>query len=528
MREAPAGSAARHADSRRLLTLFVAFLLAPLPWAIAHFLPPHNHDAAALLQFAERWLQGERLYVDLIDVNPPLIIMLSLLPAAIGQHTPIAPLTALIACTFAFIGCCVALSFRLLVPDGRVTGSAYRLLLPPLILYLTIVLPGIEFSQRENLMVASAFPYLLLAAARIDGQPPVPRRLALAVALIAAVGFAIKPHFLIVPALVEAYVLAVRGPRPALRDPVPWTMAAFFAAYAAFVVAMLPEYLSSVVPLVRAQYLDLGVGAAGRWRVLYDSQLTPTALLFLPLLGIAAFVSRLRLSRMLALAAFGAIVFAVVQGKGWAYHVLPAECFVLALAGVLACEALERASADVTAAARRTLHAGLLVGFMLALYYLTGMARPLLPEKVSFETSQAGQLLERVAREAHGRPVLALTPGLYPHFPVLNYVGSIQAMRFMNLWVLQSVYTGCLPDGQRYREPERMPPAERLVFEAVAEDLARYEPRLVVVDKDAGILWCGREFDLIEYFTRNPAFAALWSRYEFVEEFDRYRLFVRR
>ena len=42
---------------------------------LVYFLPPLNHDAAALLHFSQRWLAGERLYVDLIDVNPPLIFV---------------------------------------------------------------------------------------------------------------------------------------------------------------------------------------------------------------------------------------------------------------------------------------------------------------------------------------------------------------------------------------------------------------------------------------------------------------------
>src|SRR6478672_1428759 len=59
-----------------------AFLLGALT-------PPLNHDVAAVLNFAERMLAGERLYADLIDVNPPLVFVLNLLPAAIGAWTPL-------------------------------------------------------------------------------------------------------------------------------------------------------------------------------------------------------------------------------------------------------------------------------------------------------------------------------------------------------------------------------------------------------------------------------------------------------
>lgn len=537
--------AARPGEDRRLLALFLAFLVAaPLPWVFAHFLPPHNHDAAALLQFAERWLAGERLYVDLIDVNPPLIIVLSLVPALIGLHTAIAGTTALVLCMLAFVATCLLLAWRVLIPDGRITDSPLRLLLPPLCVYLAIVHPGIEFTQRENLLVAAALPYLLLAAVRAQGARlagalsvrrslPLDRSgvslpLSMLIASIAALGFAIKPHFLIVPVLVELYVAWVRGFRASLRDPVPWTMLGLFVAYLGWVLAVMPHYLTEVVPLVTAQYVDLGIGSRGRLGVLFLSGLTPTLLLFLPLAVVAAFASRLHLARIAALAAVGAIAFAVVQGKGWDYQLVPAEAFVILLGAILAGEAVERGSEGLGPVARRHLVLGLLAGFMLAAYYLTGNERPLFPRKIHWEAGQGGQLLKRIEREAQGRPVMSLTPGLFPHFPVLNYAGSPQAMRFMNLWLLQSVYARCLRDGSRYRDPAAMPPAERLVFESVAADLRRHAPRLVVVDKNPGIPWCGSEFDFVEYFLRNPDFAEQWAGYVLVEEFDRYRLFVRR
>jgi hypothetical protein len=511
-----------------VLVAFVAFLvLAPMPWVVAHFLPPHNHDAAALLQFTQRWLGGERLYIDLIDVNPPLIFLLSAVPALVARFTPLSATAALVACTLAWILAAFLMTWRLLMPDGRFSDSPLRLLLPPLLVYLAIVHPGGEFTQREHLMAVAALPYLLLAAARAQAIAT-PRWLVLSVTLLAAAGFAIKPHFLIVPVLVEAYVLTARGPRAALRDPVPLTLGAVFLGYAAWVLVALPHYLTEVVPLVTAQYVGLGLGAKGRLGVLLQSNLTPTFLLAVPLVLVAFFFSQWRLARIVALAAIGAIASAVAQGKGWAYQLIPAEAFVITLGAVLASEWLERANRAVDAATMRRLALGLLVGFMFGAYYLTGNVRPLFPYKIGWKSGADARLRAHVEREAGGGAVLALTPGLFPHYPIFNYTGAFQALRFMNLWVLQSAYSSCLPDGKRYREPADMAPAEQLIFEAVAQDMARYRPRLVVVDRRPGIPWCGGEFDFLTYFLRDPAFAAMWSEYHEIDSFDRYRIFTRR
>lgn len=65
-----------------LPALLPALLFLPVVLA-----PPLNHDVAAVLDFSQRWLGGEHLYSDLIDVNPPLIFVLNLIPAGLASWT---------------------------------------------------------------------------------------------------------------------------------------------------------------------------------------------------------------------------------------------------------------------------------------------------------------------------------------------------------------------------------------------------------------------------------------------------------
>ena len=69
-------------------------LLPVLPLLAAVLAPPFNQDAAAVLQWSQRWLAGERLYVDLIDVNPPLIFVLNLIPAMLARWLPLDGITS--------------------------------------------------------------------------------------------------------------------------------------------------------------------------------------------------------------------------------------------------------------------------------------------------------------------------------------------------------------------------------------------------------------------------------------------------
>ena len=77
------------------------------------------------------------------------------------------------------------------------------------------------------------------------------------------IGFALKPHFLAIPVLVELCVALGRARemgwpaarRASLRDPVPWSMALVWAAYAASLPLLFPQYLNFVVPLVWAVHV---------------------------------------------------------------------------------------------------------------------------------------------------------------------------------------------------------------------------------------------------------------------------------
>jgi hypothetical protein len=520
-------SAQRLPDRLPVRSLTVAFLLAPLPWLVAHFFPPHNTDAVAVLQFAERWLAGERLYVELIDINPPLIYLLSLIPAAIGRYTPMSSTTALVVCTVGFVAVAIALAANLLSRQEREADGAQRALLLPLFLCIGFVLPGYDFTQREHLMTIAALPYLLLAAHRAGRQHSVEAALAVSIALLAAIGFALKPHFLVVPVLVEVYVAWVCGIRSASRAPVPWTMAAFMAAYVLWALVMLPEYLTSVLPLYGQHYAGYDID---RLRMLYDSRLTPTVGLLVSLVAVTLSWSHSHLVRISALAAVGAVTFAVIQGKGWAYHTLPAEGFVLLLAAALGCELVERVVDSDTRAPRRLLISGLALGFLLGAYFMSMSIRgSLFHYKLSSQSRASAQIAEGLRQHSAGRPVVVISPDHSPLFPTLNYAGAVQGLRFMTMWPLVAVYQQCLPGDRLYREPEAMPPIERAVLTAVADDLQRQAPNLIVVDKLTGMPFeCGRRFDFVEYLVRDARIAAQWLLFEPAGETERYRFFTRR
>jgi hypothetical protein len=499
--------------------LLHALALVPaLAFALMALSPPLNHDVAAILNFAERWVAGERLYRDLIDVNPPLIFALTAIPALIARWTPLDGVQALLLCVMA---CCV-LAWRMTQAlrrdraEGRVERAVLDALVP-----LACVLAAYDVGQREHLMGLFAIPYAFLAARRIEGLPTSPR-LALGVSLAAALGFALKPHFLAVPLLVEALVLARRGPAAALRDPLPWLMALVWLAYLATIPLLFPDYFGHVVPLVMDFYL--GSHGFGLLDVLLGDKLGAALVGLLLALGLLAWRGAGVPAQALGCVGVGAFLSAWVQHKGWSYHVVPIAMASGLLAGMVAARWLDRALPAPRAAAAAP---GLALGAALALglLHLHGESPW---RQIWYDATRDGELTRVLRREVAGERLLVLSPDIYPVYPALNYANARSTLRTMNLWLLVGAYPDCPEGAPRYRETWEMSRPEFLVYRTVAEDFARAPPGAVLVARNPGIPRCGaEEFDVIEYFSRHPAFAETWRRYARVVHMDTYKLYVR-
>lgn len=512
-----------------------AFLLLPFAWVIAYLIPPLNHDVAVILAISDRWLGGERMYVDMIDVNPPLIFMLNLIPAAVSRLLSTQDTQALVLCVLALALWSSVVSWRMFPTLTEPAARSQHMIFLPLVLFLAVVYPGEMYAQREHLMLLGAVPYVMLAAARFDGLK-VPRGRLISIAIVAGLGFALKPHFLAIPLLVEVYLLASRGWRKTLTDTVPWILLGVLVAYVAAAWFVTPDYFTSVLPLIFDSYEE--IGGTNPLHVLYGRLLAPFMLMMIPL-TIGAFLLRLSpLTRMAGLAALGGAVAGVAQAKGWPYHLLPAQVMTLLLTVLVICQGIdkllgERLAADRASPLMPVLSMAplrLTVGaLMLMLFCLAGATRTTFYDQLNFDNSQAGKLLKLVKKYAQGQPVMIISPGIYPHFPVLNYANARLAMRFQTIWPLQGAYESCRPEEARYHDVDKMPPMEQLLRRAVSEDFVKYHPALVVMDKNPGIRLCGgREFDLTEYFLSIPAFAEEWKNYDIVAQFDRYVLFKRK
>lgn len=454
---------------------------------------PLKDDIAWLLYVARTWLAGRELYIDVIEVNPPLIVWISAVPIGLAHWLNVDAHFVAMPVLLAAVLACVWWSASLL----RAYGGLFTNRLPvfALIGSVFLIVPAGDLGQREHLLVAAFLPYLVLFAQRLEGGRASVVAMLVAGGL-AGLGCALKPRYAAAFAVLECLALS-RGLRPWRVMPVAAGLA--LLGYAGLVAILCPAYLRRAVPLALALY---GATDVPFLTLLSDSALligeeaVATALLWLRRRSLADY------SLMLTLLVFAATSTAIcfVDGKDWYYHRLPATIVtVLALVLWGVSEGVHR---------RRSVRLPLVIAsFAVAVFGFSAIQRlePAVEEAVAPQRTTEAHL-ERIIRGAHARTYIAFSEWIALGFPVVNETGVAWASRFDSMWALK---------GEVWRA--RFDPSaakEWPVARWVAHDFIAGCPDIAVVDTREATNYI-KVLSLAD-----PAFARAWSRYRQIDAFD--------
>ncbi len=509
--------------SRRTVFLAALGLLIGLG-LVAEFRSYAGADTGFLLDEAARVLDGARLYVDLVDMNPPLIVLLNMAAVLLARHLGISEILAYrLGFTALLLGSLLLAAWllRRVFPEEVALRRAVVLLLA----FALFDLAGQDFGEREHLLLALVVPYLLLAAARAIHRE-VPVRTALLVGGLAAAGFALKPPFALLWLAIEGYLRLTR--RVAWRKVLPETLAiaGFLTVHALAIVLWAPGYLR-LVRLLAGPYTRFLYDPF--WHVLVTG---PGALLTLfALLAFAALRRSVRHPELLGVFALGALVCLVAgaaQQKGLSYHLYPAFALGAIVLGLLAW------GAGVSQGNRvRSMYRVLAVSVFAALLVVVcarnavaAMRRGPDPEQETFE-----HLASVVRAHAAGESVYTMSYHIGSAYPLINYAGARSASRFPQLWMLPAAYMDQLKGSRplRYHARVEMSPSERYLNQAVFEDLRDQRPRLLVILKHARDLPANgfRRLDYVAYFGRDPRVAQILDHYQLVSDVGDFLIYER-
>lgn len=220
----------------RFLPAFAVIAVALIAVLIQALWVPLDADVSWLITVCERVLAGDRLYVDIVEVNPPASVWLYLPSVWAAQQLGVRP-EAMVAASFVAAAlACTAFTARLL---RRLQDLRPELLIPA-VAFVLLVLPMALFAQREHFALILAVPSFAALALIAEGKP-VSRSEALIAGAMAGLIIVIKPPFALAIAPVAAWC-AIR--RRSIMPLVPGAAAAavIVIAYAIAFVTLEPAY----------------------------------------------------------------------------------------------------------------------------------------------------------------------------------------------------------------------------------------------------------------------------------------------
>lgn len=316
------------------LVLSMIVLAVAVPWQTRWGVIP---DASWIITLCERVLAGDRLYVDLIETNPPFTVWLYLPAVYVARLLGVAPEYMVHAYTYTV--CVFGLGFAGFVARRArfaENPGLYKLL--PLFLALLVLFPGNSFSERENLGIALLLPLLVLMAWRASNDRTSEPQwwLAALVGLSGSVMVLVKPYYAVMILAPALYVAWRRRSIRSLFAVEYWVVGIACVTYLAAVLWLYPAFMRDIYPNLADTYL--------RYKQISPAIVTYCGLslisfCLLLLLRTGRAVSPLVL--VLTIASIAGLLPLIYQGKGWPYHAYPAVVLMLA---AIVCRAVERSS----------------------------------------------------------------------------------------------------------------------------------------------------------------------------------------
>ena len=273
---------------------------------------PINHDTAWYLVATRKMLDGAQLYIDLIEVNPPLNFYLTIPAILIADGLRISDTNG----QYFFVALLYGVS---LLWSGAIFRRASdlsplrRTLFFAFMAVVYVLGAASDIAQREHLLVLFLSPWLMWYLVRPVQGP------SLASSAFAAIGICIKPFFLLFPIVfLIRDMWRCRSLAPILY-PRYLLMLTIGVIYVGLVIAWHPEYLTDIVPMAGKVY------AAYKnplWVVLRISFISI-------LLGLIIMVPLVRWKGQttgdttFTLAAGSALLGFLVQSTGFGYQLVP-------------------------------------------------------------------------------------------------------------------------------------------------------------------------------------------------------------
>lgn len=456
------------------LVASLVLLLLPVLAYFAGFLGEINHDCAMYVFGGNLILEGKVPYDDFIELNPPLIFYLNVVPAFVSKLSGIAPAASFMLCVWLFLFCLTGLAAVMLL---RHQDADESVLFPPLIFSLSffnfLVAEWGDYGQRHQLAAMGISLFFIVRYLRWRSLE-VPAAFAIISGVTYGLMIALVPHYALITIATEAVFIArAKRIRHVLSAEV-ISAAAVLLAYTAHFL-LLPAvarnyFFTRLLPMISVGYQSYNRGS---------DMLTsfPFVIGVLPLLIFSLWNARkLRSSFTTLLTAWCAAGYVVVlvQLKGWFNHYIP----MFAGALMFFTTQLSFLWARQTGKVKRSDPAQ--VAITLLVFGIFTQPAVIIRANQNYTIEP----LPTILRESSpGDTIVVISSAVWDSFPSLLVSGRKSGFRYLFTFPLHMAdYI------EKKGEPEaavkRLKRERELVLDELEEDIKRSSPTLILLEND--------------------------------------------
>lgn len=468
-------------------------------------------DVSYLMHASQQLLQGAHYGKEIFETNPPLILYL---------YTPIHffnkiigdPVLMLRVYVLALATISSIISYILL--KKLITDTFYRQCIFFTFLFVLFILPVYAFGQREHLLMILIFPYLLNVALTLENKP-LPARFQFCIGIMAGLGFALKPFFLVPLVLIEgmSYQRRLASRKTSLDASLRWhdmihpnTLAIFlvFICYLASIFIWQPEYLQIILPLTLKYYF--GHQSISLAELFFEGRAIFCVFCFAMLISYFVFAKHDRypiVGRLFCLALVGMLIAYTLPGQPWYYHLYPALGLAFLLLAHVAGQFFW------------------LVVF--AIFPLTQCYYLLITMQEYKNTRPQNDIAQYILQSEGARSIYCFAPFTSDCFPLTYQIKGEYAAGVPSLWW----FKGIRNIEKNNKTSQHFLQDKQFFIEQVANDLNNYQAHWMIVNEDNFQYWEGKSFNILHYLAENKKFATAMQSYSFVKKIKGYAIYER-
>jgi len=404
----------------KLLT-YLFYQLVLVTVLIAYYLVmsqvPINHDTAWYFVATQKWMNGAKLYIDIMEVNPPWSFYCTIPGIYLAKFldTSVANGFTLSILLLTWLSFTVTQVVILKIAKRHPLQNVL-LLFGSLVIVIIVSLN--QFGQREHIFVLCVLPYLFFVYAELKGSV-FSKSSKIFLAILSSIGILLKPYFVFLPLLIGLIsALSSREIKNLFKIEY-MTMASACVAYVAFVYIVHSEYFSFLLPYAvdtydEFKFSDAKVRETLPFTLIYFIVFTTIILmLFSPTLKAASYFG---------VASIGGVIIYYLQSKGFSYHGYPFYIFSWIFLLIVFIDGIE--------SEKRWL---LIVG-LLGIVLFFNHSNKIKFYKESFASQKLGEEIEKYNKDHIS--VISLTTNVSAAFPLLSAPNRVWASRFPTQWFL--------------------------------------------------------------------------------------------